>query len=487
MKAWNTLLSFLDHELGKEAVDRWLRPLKVVKFDAGNLYLDAENSFQIHWFQEYVAPYLPKHFLTARGKSINVHFSIQGKDYPPQKNRPKPIQNLGICQSQHGKFDLLKKTSFSKDRSDTEKIKAGNSDKGKPQILNRLGVTENQETFYLPDPLEPHATFESFMPLVEESLPLKILLELTQGSLPLGDYNPIYIYGPKGSGKSHLLMATAKKFEEKGKRCFYVHADTFTEHVIRAFRSASLQEFRKAYRAIEVLIIDDVHLLSRKIATQEELFHTFNRLHTTGLQIILGSSHPPHMLEDIEERLVSRFEWGITLPTLSPCDKKRIEILEARATLLHLHLGESVKEFLLNSFKNLHTLIQALQALALRLPATTTSPDLEIAQYHLKDLADKELEISLTPEKILKAVANTFGIKIEDILGRGQNKEYALPRQISMYLCRDKLNLPYPKIGRLFSRDHSTAITSVKRVKKGIKEKEDEFLRPLHEIQKLIS
>ncbi|MEM8727659.1 MAG: DnaA/Hda family protein [Chlamydiota bacterium] len=433
MKAWNDLLNLLDHKLGRKTVNEWLRPLKVVKFDAGNLYLDAPNAFQINWFKEYVTPYLSKHLLTARGKMIKVHFSTADPPLTDQK------------------------------RSDEEK-----------------------KSFYRPDPLEPHATFETFFRQSDKNLAVNILLELTEELLPMGSYNPVYVYGPKGSGKSHLLMATTKALREKDKRCFYVRADTFTDHVIHAFRSASLDEFRKTYRDIEVLIIDDIHLLSRKIATQEELFHTFNRLHTAGLQMILGSRHPPRMLEEIEERLISRFEWGITFSMSPPNPMERVKILESRALALNIPLDAPLKEFLSNSFKNLHTLIQALEALALRLPDSTVSPDLAIVECRLKDLIKKESKTFLTPEKIVKTVATTFGMRIEDILGKGRNKECVLPRQIAMYLCREKLGLPYLKIGRIFSRDHSTVMTSVKRVKKGIERREKMFFLPLKDIRRII-
>ena len=433
MKIWANLLEFLDGKLGKKTVDEWLRSLQVIKFDAGNLYLDAPSAFHINYFKEYVTPHLPKHLVSGIGKEIKVHFSIQGKEHPPKN-------------SQEVEDGLL----------------------------------------FAPDPLEPEATFDTFVHTEKSHLPLEILTELASGTLSLGNYNPIYLYGPKGSGKSHLLMGIARALQLLGKRCFYVKADTFTEHVIRAFRGALLQPFRKTYRDIDVLIIDDVHLFARKTATQEELFHTFNRLHTAKQQIILSSLEPPHLLEEIEERLVSRFEWGITLPISPPAEEERMKIIEERGRLLELPLNAPLKEFLLKSFKNPHSLVQALEALSIRLPSITLPPDLEIAEFHLKDLLAKESQTLLNPEKILKTVANTFGIKTEDILGKAQHKECALPRQVAMFLCREKLGLPYPQIGRLFKRDHSTVITSVKRVKNGIEKKEEEFLLPLNDIQRKI-
>lgn len=434
MNQWSNLLKQLDRELGTDTVDKWLRTLKVVKFDAGNIFLDAADSFQINWFKEYVSPLLPRKFLMGSGRPIKVHFSIRGEPY-----------------------DVKEREAQKKDDP------------------------------FAPNSLEPHATFDNFIPSSEENLAYNIIKELLNGKLAFGSYNPVYIYGPKGSGKSHLLMAAAKAFCEMGKKCCYVRADTFTEHVIRAFRSTSLQEFRNTYRDIEVLIIDDVQLFSRKAATQEELFHTFNRLHTTGFQIILGSNVAPRLLEEIEERLISRFEWGITLSVTHPSEVIKKEILEKRADALTLPINPPLVEFLLHSFKNLHSIIQALEALALRLPHANTPPDLEIAKHYLKDLVEKENETLLTPEKVLKIVANTFGIKIEDILGKGQTREQALPRQIAMYLCRKQLNMPFLKIGRFFSRDHSTVMTSVKRVKAGIEKKEEGFLLPLSDIKRVLS
>ncbi|MGE0831955.1 MAG: chromosomal replication initiator protein DnaA [Simkaniaceae bacterium] len=434
MKAWTQFLQLLDQEIGKSAVDQWLRTLKVVKFDAGNLYLDAADSFQMNWFQEYVASFLPKFFLTGSGKPIKIHFTILGE----------------------------------------------------PLIKKKMAPQE-ETAIFAPDPLEPHATFDDFLLGEEENLSHKILLELLDSTLELGAYNPIYLYGPKGSGKSHLLMATANALQQQGKKCFYVRTETFTEHVIRAFRSSELQEFRRAYRDIEVLLLDDVHLLSRKTATQEELFHTFNRLHTSGQQIILSAHESPRALEEIEERLISRFEWGITLPVIPPTLKIKTRVLEKRCVALSLPLDPLLRQFLLSHFKNLHSLIRALEALALHCPPNARTMDLEIAKFHLKDLLDQESDQMLTPEKVLKLVANAFGIKTEDILGKAQNKECALPRQIAMYLFRSHLRLSFLKIGRFFSRDHSTVISSVNRIQKGLEQKEEAIQLPLSEIQRKLN
>src|SRR3990167_2532211 len=289
MKAWTEFLKEQEKELGKVTTNKWLRSLKVVKFDACNLYLQASDSFQILWFQEHIEHLLKDSFLNPSGKPIKVHVNLQSPSLPtPQKK-------------------------------------------------------EDFEKFFSPNHLEPEATFSHYIIKDSTNIPYQILTELVgyNGAprLQMGTYNPIYIYGPKGSGKSHLLMATADACKKQNISSLYIKSETFTEHVIRAFRTGSIQEFRKTYRHIEVLLIDDVHLFSRKIATQEELFHTFNYLHTLGLQIILSANCPPSSLTDIEERLVSRFEWGITLQLPSLAIEIKEAVLVSKALSLSIHLS----------------------------------------------------------------------------------------------------------------------------------------------------
>lgn len=402
MKEWQQFLAQLERELGTEVVREWVP--KVIRFDAGNLYLEARDSFQISWFEEHVRPRL-KGFVNHNQRPIKVH--------------------LGE--------------------------KKGAVKKEEPRAL-----------VFSPNPLDPEMTLENFIPSGQNLVVYKLLNE----SSP---FNPIYLYGPKGAGKTHLLMGTAIALQKSGKKVFFIRAETFTEHVVQAIRLGQMQEFRKVYRDIDVLIIDDIHIFSRKAATQEEFFHTFNTLHTLGRLILISANGPPMQLNEIEPRLISRFEWGISLG-LEVGD--RAPILDRKATLWKMPLSEELKQFLLERFPR--DPIMALQALTLRAKGMAVS--CEIAERLLKDLLEKEQENALTPEKIVKAVAGHYGITSDDLLGKSQMRECAFPRQVAMYLCRERLKMPFQKIGALFGRDHSTVMSSVKQIQKGIEEKKIEAI-----------
>ena len=403
MNEWQQFLSQLSQELGPEVVKKWVPGL--IRFDAGNIYLEARDSFQISWFEEHVRPRL-KGLLNHNQRPIKVHL-VTEKSSAAKKEEPRAL-------------------SFNA------------------------------------DPIDPEMTLENFVP--EE--PNLVVYRLLSEASP---FNPIYLYGPKGAGKTHLLMGAAIALEKSGKRVFFVRAETFTEHVVQAIRLGQMQEFRKIYRDIDALIIDDIDIFSRKTATQEEFFHTFNTLHTIGRLILISANVPPPQLHEVEPRLISRFEWGISLEVgkTSP-----LPILKKKAALWRMDLGEEIFKWLVEKFPK--NPIQALQALALRSkggPITTL-----IGERLLKDLLEKEAENALTPERIIKSVAAKYGITSEDILGKSQMRGVALPRQIAMYLCRERLKIAYQKIGDIFGRDHSTVMSSIKQIQKAVEEKEIDSL-----------
>ncbi|PIS03016.1 MAG: chromosomal replication initiation protein [Chlamydiae bacterium CG10_big_fil_rev_8_21_14_0_10_42_34] len=378
----------------------------VIRFDAANLYLKARDSFQVNWFEEHVRPKI-KGLLNNNDRPIKIHLETE-KTPSPEKEGPKG----GLSFSQ--------------------------------------------------TPLDPEMTLENFLAAGKNIVPHKLLTEDSP-------FNPIYLYGVEGSGKTHLLMGAAHELKKQGKKVLFVKAETFTEHVVQAIRLGQMIEFRKIYRDIDVLIIDDIHIFSRKTATQEEFFHTFNTLHTTGRLIILSANVPPMRLSEIEPRLISRFEWGISLGL----EKGDVEsIIIKKAELWKIPLSEELKEYLLKNFPK--NPIMALQALALRAKGAEVS--CVAAEAILKDLLAKEKEKAITSEHIVKAVANHYGITSVDLLGKSQMREYALPRQVAMYFCREQLKWPFQKIGELFGRDHSTVMSSVKQIQKAIDEKKIEAI-----------
>lgn len=310
---------------------------------------------------------------------------------------------------------------------------------------------------FLFDPIDKDLSFEHFVTSEKNLVTYKLLQDAFA-------FNPIYIFGPKSTGKTHLLMAFASSLQEQNKRVIYVRAETFTDHVVQAIRLGQMRNFRQIYRDIDALIVDDIHILAKKAATQEEFFHTFNTLHTAGKQILLSANCSPTQLKEIEPRLISRFEWGISLE-VGKADPN--QILDKKAAQWKVTLTDELKEWLLNKFPI--DPILPFHALLLRAKGGTLT--VEIASKCLKDYLEKQSDQAPTFEKIIKWVANHYGITTSDILGKSQVRSFALPRQVAMYFARVKLNLPFQKIGELFNRDHSTVMSSIKQVQKAIDEK----------------
>lgn len=446
MQAWDEFLLCQEKELGRETVNKWLRTLKIVRFDAGNLYLEAKDSFQSLWFEEHIRPKVITALVNNNHKKIRVHLSIANRSSQDQE----------------------KKTA-----------KKG---------LTSRPIQQFQLHF---DHLDPLQTFEHFHEISPNTIPLKLLKEELQ------EFNPIYLYGPSGSGKTHLAMALANQQTALGKKIIYARAETFTDHVVAAIRAGEMRQFRKFYRNADILIIDDVHVFGRKGATQEEFFHTFNTLHMGGKQIILTSKCPPGELIEVEPRLVSRFEWGIVLPLEAPKKAELDPILKKKAEALGYPLPPKVAEFIIESFPSgAKAIMNALQALILRShigqnfhqdnKAIYRPMTVQLAKHYLSDLLLVERQHALTSEKIIQASSDHFGIRPEDILGKAQTRECTQPRQIAMFLCRHHLKLPFHTIGDIFGRDHSTVMSSVRLIKQAQEAREPELTAAIQEVEKKI-
>lgn len=447
MQAWQQFLQHQETELGRDTVQKWLSSLKILRFDACNLYLEARDSFQVLWFEEHIRKIAQTKFVNGNNKRIKIHLSIANTPV----DKPKQVK---------------------------EKIK-----KNAPPPFKLVF-----------DELNPHCTFSNYVKNPENELLDQVLKAATDSPkhpqiTSRDGFNPIYIYGGTGSGKTHLLMSMAQIFQSKGLKTIYARAETFTDHVVSAIRAGEMSVFRQSYRNIDVLLIDDINIFGRKGATQEEFFHTFNTLHLEGKQIILSANCAPQELQFIEPRLISRFEWGIVLP-IAPIPKEKIaDLLKIKSEALKFPLPPKISEYLLETFvSGPRSLTRALEALILRLHMDMqhTSSGLTIAGVKelLRDLLLEEEKSALTPTKIIQTLAEQYGIRTEDILGKGQTRECSLPRQLAMYLCRHQLKLPFMKIGDLFCRDHSTVITGIKQIQKALDQEERDIVESYYSIMK---
>jgi chromosomal replication initiator protein len=451
MQAWEQFLTALESDLGAETVNKWLRTLKIVHYDAGNLYLEASDSFQISWFEEHVREKAKKKLVNNNFNPIKIHISSLEIETQTPSFKSSKHQYSAPLKSE---FNLLR------------------------------------------DLLDPHALFSHFVTCPSNQMSLECLKSICCSSLQqknpisLAQFNPVYIYGPSGCGKSHLLMAACNELNQSSIKACYVKMETFTENVVSAIRSGNMQEFRSSYRNIDVLIVDDVHILAKKTATQEEFFHTFNTLHTLGKQIILSSNCSAQNLQDIEPRLTSRFEWGLPLHILPYQNEEVIAIINKKLYLLDFPLQNEVIEHIAQIFSHhLKSVHKAIDALILRLHTSKASIKSEHIKVNdvdtmLKDLIDAAKIAVLNPSKIVQAVAEIFGIKSSDILGKSQSHDCSFPRQIAMYLCRQNIKMPFTQIGQFFQRDHSTVISSVSCIKEKIENKDVDLCATLSKLQK---
>ena len=452
MQAWQDFITVLEKEYGKETVVKWVLPIKLIKFDAGNIYLEARDSFQLLWFEEHVKPKAKKYLINNNNRPIKLHIKVDDKLTQPQV---QPVNS-----------------------------------EAKEEIVH-----------FVSDRLDPVYTFEHFVSGNQNIVPYQVLCKLAgfnpedykieKPGLDLATYNPIFIYGASGSGKTHLMEALAHQLMQRGLKVFFVKAETFTQHVVSAIRLGKMQEFRAAYRHVDVLMIDDVQIFSRKNATQEELFHTFNTLHTEGKQIVLSSNLAPRFLEHIEDRLISRFEWGLTLPLDRISTQKELQlILQKRTQFYRFPLKQEVIEYILKKFTNSKNLTKAIEILTIKSHLHKIDQkqllELDEARTYLAKFLEDETKEKLTEEKLLQIVSENFGIKLDDMTGKSQSRDNVLPRQLAMYLLRKELKLPFMKIGSIFDRDHSTVMSSIRNITKNIENQDKEICSSLNEIQRKI-
>lgn len=337
-----------------------------------------------------------------------------------------------------------------------------------------------------PSQLNPKYTFDTFV--VGNSNRFAHAASLAVAESPSKAYNPLFIYGGVGLGKTHLMQAIGHfiQAQNPNSKILYVSSEKFTNELINSIRDDKNEEFRNRYRTIDVLLIDDIQFIGGKERTQEEFFHTFNTLHDSNKQIIISSDRPPKEIPTLENRLRSRFEWGLITDIQPPDFETRIAILKKKAQIERLDISNDVLVFVADKIEsNIRELEGALNRIIAYASLTNRTIDLAVSEEALKELFRNKTKI-ITPQRIVEIVAKYYNLRPDEFQSQKRTRNISYPRQIAMFLCRELTNLSLPKIGDEFGgRDHTTVLHALDKIQEDIRNN-PEFKSIVEDIKKNI-
>lgn len=450
---WSQVLASMQAELMKPSFDMWLKQTRPIGLFDDTLVIAVNNPFTLELIRNRYLPLIRSLLDRIVGRPVEVRLVVPPVD--PETASTVLGAEAGQTSTSNAP-DPEAEAQMSPHPSETDTLPAAEA--FRPiQLPYRRGLVPS---------LNPKYTFESFV--VGNSNRFAHAGSLAVADAPGRAYNPLFIYGGVGLGKTHLMQAighlAARKFPELS--ILYVTSETFTNELINAIRDDRTMEFKNRYRSIDILLIDDIQFIAGKERTQEEFFHTFESLHGASRQIVISSDRPPREIPTLEERLRSRFEWGLLADIQPPDLETRIAILRKKALQERLPVPDEV---LAHVASQIPTNIRELEGALIRIVAMSSldnSPvTLEGATRALKDILPSRVPRPVTFSDIQRAVSRRFSVSVEDLKGQSRARKMVVPRQIAMYLCRDLTSASLPKIGEEFGgRDHTTVLHSCNKI-----------------------
>ena len=420
MEIWNNVLKTIKENVDEQTFENWFIPINPIFINNDSISLEIPNKFFLDWFQKNYLALLKSSLSYVTKKEYTVKFSFSKKEdtlYKPSKTYKKEVPI-------------------------------------KQKIYTSIGDTLNK-----------NHSFENF--IVGTSNQFAHAAALSVATNPSNNYNPLFVYGGVGLGKTHLLGAIGNYLVAKNINVCFISSENFMNELINSIRYDKMPYFREKFRTAEVLLIDDIQFIAGKERTQEEFFHTFNSLFESQRQIVMTSDKFPRDINFLEERLRSRFEWGLIADIQPPETETKIAILKSKAFTHNIQLPDDVCFFLAST---INSNIRELEGCLIRIGAFASLTEREITLSTAKEIlhniiSDNKRVVDI--ETIQKGVSNHFRIKITDLNSNKRQKVYAFPRQIGMYLSRKLTFSSFPEIGASFGgRDHSTVIHSVNKIKK---------------------
>ena len=422
---WKAVLGELQLQLPRPAFETWLKNTDGVSYDEHQFVVEAPTPFAVAWLERRMYNAIQKTVEKVTERPLDVVFRVrQGHE------------------AEHGSVTLT---------SQTLELESGGPGSGE----NDTAVKSPAQPVAA---FNPKYTFDSFV--VGPSNQLAYSAARAVADAPGKSYNPLFIYSGVGLGKTHLLHAIGHAAASRGLAVRYVTSEQFTNDFITSIANRTTEAFRQRYRSVEVLLLDDVQFMSGKEQTHESFFHTFNDLHNSGHQIVITSDRPPKALALLQDRLRSRFEWGLLADIQPPDLETRMAILLSKAKNLGVRVGESVIELIA---KRVHNNVRELEGSLNRMVAQaelmSESITVQSASRILEELTADTERHAIDPERILEAVSNHFRVGTDSLLARGRTQKIAHARQVAMYLLINELEMTPTQVGRLLGgRDHATVI-----------------------------
>lgn len=451
---WQNVTNYFKSELTEMIYNTWIGRLEPKSLENDVLTIHAPNEFTRNMINLKYADSMAKYLKSITSRDIKIYVTDPSMD------------NVEVSENDRENFDISsdETNAFNKDdlekRNDESMVEDGilKYDDSKDYKFEEIGLSDRY-------------TFENFVAGKSNEFALSASIAVSKS--PGRSFNPLFIYGGAGLGKTHLMHATAKAILERfpEKKVVYLSSESFTNELIRSINTRKNEEFRKKYRNIDVLLIDDIQFIAGKTGTQEEFFHTFNELYSNNKQIIISSDRPPKEIKTLEDRLVSRFEWGLIADIQKPDFETRVAILKNKVESEKIDIPEDVIEYIAMNVKvNIRELEGALlKVAAYKSLMKIENMNLDFAKEVLSKIISDTEEVEITIELIKNTIVSFYDLKENDLESKKRSKNIALPRQIGMYLSRKLTDLSLLKIASSFNRDHSTVIHGIDKIEDLVK------------------